>query len=329
MDFSLDPYNLNTFPDIGFIRTGHQPPWPHWNNQTYIKNIINFTTDTELSQYKTIKSVLSDKYWKYADPEFVSYEFNSEGFREKEEFDNIDWKNTSAVVGCSYTMGHCCENEHTISQILTREYGMPFVNGGQPGAGNRTIHNNAITFMKKYNPKNVVIIWSYHARYAWLTIDKDNNQNYWNATHYTPQDSKAERKDAIRNRGVPSSYFDSVSYDSIHQWKNAIDIHNLLGNKQYSVSEKYEKMNSHNNDALWIKPKDTTLYEKLFMPNDISPGPTYTPADLQTPEPYELINKMCSRDVKWDPYSNILHLNHYGEQMNRDIADLIYRENFK
>ena len=46
MDFSLDPYNLNTFPDIGFIRNGHQPPWPHWNNQTYIKNIINFTTDT-------------------------------------------------------------------------------------------------------------------------------------------------------------------------------------------------------------------------------------------------------------------------------------------
>lgn len=327
MKFSLDPYNLDNFPENSFIRTGFQPPMKREN---LTPSGIMFTTDREKQVYEQTKNFLSNTHWKYSDPNKVTYEFNTDGFRESIEFDDVDWENTSVLVGCSYVMGHCCEEENTITSILTRDYGVPFINGGQPGAGNRTIHNNAITFMKKYRPKKVIILWSYHGRYAWLNIDRDvYGTQYWHATHHTPQDDKQTQRRMQANYNVPRAFYDPVNYDEIHQWKTSSDIHDLLGNKQYHISHKYPQAKSFNDDSLWIKPSDDTLYKKLFINNGRFGSPRISLDELQKPEIYELINKMCARDISWDPKTEILQLGHYGEQMNRDIADLIYRENFR
>ena len=323
MTFALDPYNLETFPEQSFIKTGHQPP------QNHPGPLVEYNTEYDRHMHVEAQSYFSRDHWKYSEKNTrVEYKHNSDGFRCPDEFDDIDWSNTSVLVGCSYVCGDGCENENTITELLTREYGERFINGGQPGAGNRAIHHNAITFMKKYNPKKVIILWSYHQRYVWLRVDQIDGNQYWHAEYTTPQQDKRTQRQLVKNYDIPPAYHKLEGcQDSIHQWKTAVDIHNLLGNKQYHVSHKYPKINTFNDDRLWIKPKDTTLYDRLFL--DDAPGPKFTREELQTPEPYDMINKLGARDMSWCPVTGLLKLGHYGEQMNRDIADLIYRENFK
>jgi hypothetical protein len=312
-----DPYNLDTFPERGFVTTGYQGDIP--------RNSRPFLSESEKLHYETNKRFFSEKYWKYADPSFIDYTTNNDGFRCDTEFDDVDWANTSVVVGCSFVHGHCAENENTISEILTHEYGTPFVNGGIPGAGNRTIHYNAITFMKKYKPKKVIIIWSFPSRYLWFTIVNDR----WEANHIMPSTpiTRTERKSGIIDKKIPSAYYDLECHDSIYDWSASRDIHDLLGNKQYNNCDRFATSRTED-EKNWMHRKDSTLYDKYMTyigPDRIR----ITPEDLQKPEIYELINSYFARDVSYNPADQSLELRHFGAQINRDIADLIYRDNFK
>ena len=304
----MDVFNLTATPPFDFIRSG-------------LSTVNKFLTENEKQQYNHNSNIFNKEYWKYADPGTITYVHNSDGFREPREFDTIDWEKTSVVIGCSFTYGQACEFENTVSEILTREYGVHFVNGGIPGSSNKVIHNNAIAFMKKYNPKKVIIIWSHPTRNTW--VHAKDNRTWEHETILPATVDAAYRKDKIKNYNVPQQYFDSYCLDTVHQWKLAIEAHALLGNKQYYVIDKY--INQYD-DANWIKPKDMTLYD---MKLELDCGNiSFSLEDLQTPEPYELINSIYGRDLHYVPAENRVKLGHFGEQMNRDIADLIYRENF-
>ena len=320
----MDIFNSSTFPDREFLNnslpTPGQHPWiGEYENRLYNNNL----------------KVLSSKYWKYTSPDVVTYESNSIGFRESKELDEIDWKNTSVLVGCSFAYGHCCEKENTITEILKRDYGVPFVNAGIPGSSNRIIHNNAITFMKKYNPKKVIIMWSYPTRNTWVNFNEEEPN--WRDISVTPsiEHTVKDRKRRIVHDKVPSAFYDIQCDNTIHEWMTAMDTHTLFGNKQYFPVDESSEPGAFRG-INWIKPKNLELYEQLRK-YDIesfnSPDPLInipvTLEDLQKPEIYEIINIMYARDLKYDTDKQKLHGGHYGEQKNRDIADLIYRENFK
>lgn len=305
----MDIFKLNETPPFDFMRSGHG---------TGSLNSVPLLYDGE--SFLAIRKVLSDRYWKYANTE-IQYTHNSDGFRGETEFDNVDWTNTSVVVGCSFVYGQALEFENTISEILTREYGVPFVNGGIPGSSNRVIHNNAIAFMKKYNPKKVIIIWTYPTRSTWTNAT--SNKKWEHQTILPAGVDNQYRKNKIVNERLPPEFFDGYCLNTVNEWKLAIETQTLLGNKQYYAIDKY--INDYD-DANWIKPKDMRLYD---MKVDLQRGITkFSLEDLQTPAPYELINSLYARDLHWHPKEQRVELGHFGEQMNRDIADLIYRENF-
>ncbi|MDC1446533.1 hypothetical protein N8344_01015 [bacterium] len=305
----MDIFNLNGTPAFDFMRSDVTP-------HKY------FLGSVEQQHYNNINKVMSSKYWKYANLDKVTYQNNSDGFRSDKELSEIDWKNTSVVIGCSYVYGQACENDNTVSEILTREYGVPFFNGGICGASNRITHNNAIAFMRKYNPKKVIIIWSYPTRNTWVNCSGSNKK--WEHQTILPMGiDKVYKKTKIRDEKIPPEFFDGYCLNTVNEWKLAIEIQTMLGNKQYYTIDKY--INEYD-DANWIKPKDMRLYE---MKLDLQRGNTkFTLEDLQKPEPYELINSLYARDLHWHPKQQRVELGHFGEQMNRDIADLIYRENF-
>ena len=321
----MDVFKSSTFAERGFL-----------NNNLPPQGTVKFIGEPEKMLYKENLKVFSSKYWKYTNPEFVSYESNDLGFRENKNFDDIDWKNTSVLVGCSFAYGHCCENENTITEILKRDYGVPFVNAGIPGSSNRIIHNNALTFMKKYNPKKVIIMWSYPTRNTWVNVDFNEDGPYWRDISVTPsiEHTVRDRKKRIVHDKIPSAFYDIHCDNTIHEWMTAMDTHTLLGNKQYfTVDNDTEGVME---DNFWIKPKIMEPYNRMYMydivssrDNDKLKNIPVTLEDLQKPEIYEIINKMYARDLTYDAGKQKLHGGHYGEQMNRDIADLIYRENFK
>ena len=307
---NVDIFNLKTFPERRFIKTG------------FDGSTMKFVGHIEEEHHKKNLDVFSSKYWKYANTQ-IDYRHNSDGFRCNQDFDDIDWKNTSVVIGCSYIYGQGIENENTISEILTHDYGLPFVNAGIPGSSNRIIHSNAITFMKRYNPKKIIILWSYPTRHTWLNLVDYGDGNRWNAINVMPGFDPAERKNRIIRDKVPSVFYDIECHNTIHEWMTAIDVQTLLGNKQYYAIDKY--INEYD-DTNWIKPRDMKLYDlKSLHEQGIMDLST---EDLQKPEIYELINNLYGRDLHYDPTTKRLSLGHFGEAMNRDIADLIYRENF-
>lgn len=321
----MDIFKSATFPDRGFLINSLPPPGKQ-----------QFIGEWETRLYENNLKVLSSKYWKYSNPESVSYESNDLGFRENKNFDDIDWKNTSVLVGCSFAYGHCCENENTITEILKRDYGVPFVNAGIPGSSNRIIHNNAITFMKKYNPKKVIIMWSYPSRNTWVNFNED--KPHWRDISITLsiEHTIADRKKRIVHDKIPSAFYDVHCDNTIHEWMTAMDTHTLLGNKQYFPVDESELEFGASRGMKWIKAKNLEPYERMskydvesFSSADELNNLPVTLEDLQKPEIYEIINKMYARDLKYDAGKQKLHGGHYGEQKNRDIADLIYRENFK
>lgn len=306
-----DIFNLGSMPDRRFIKSGLQ------------KSTLTYTGTVEEEAHKKNLSIFSNTYWKYAN-RTIEYHHNSDGFRCRQELDDVDWENTSVVIGCSFIYGQGIENENTISEILTHQHGEAFINAGIPGSSNRTIHSNAIEFMKRYNPKKIIILWSYPTRHTWMHLADYGDGERWESLDFMPGMDTSDRKNRIVHHGVPRAYYDYECYDTQHQWLTAIDIHSMFGNKQYYAIDKY-----HNNydDVNWIKPKDMTLYELKYAHEHYDKEVTVE--DLQKPEIYELINKLYGRDLTYDRVTKRLNLCHFGEQMNRDIADLIYRENFK
>ena len=282
---------------------------------------FKFLGDYEQKMYEIMQKQMHPEFWKYSSRYSISYDFNSDGFRAP-EFSEIDWKNTSVVLGCSYVFGQGVENDNSISEILTREYGVPFVNGGVAGASNRIINDNALVFMKKYNPKKIIIIWTHENRSTWLT-EWDEGRNSFRHETILPQIAldNTKRKD-MKKKKIPEDYFLPECADTIHSNMSYKATQDLLGNKHYSLDS-----NNRGGKLHWLKPKDNTLYE---WKDKIESGEIKITRDtLAKPEIYEFINHMGARDIQYDEKNKKLWLGHLGEAVNRDIADVIYRENFK
>ena len=103
--------------------------------------------------------------WYYRTHE-VKYTLNSLGYRTR-EFNDIDWKESIVMFGCSYVFGIGVTDEHTIPYFLEQLSGRPVINMGIGGGSIQTsLHNSIILNDSKYpTPKAVVHILTDLDRY--------------------------------------------------------------------------------------------------------------------------------------------------------------------
>lgn len=298
---------------------------PEAGFMTKNSNSFDLMGDIEPKQYAMAVADMPES-WRFSstnfkgDPKFYSH--NSDGFRNDVEFDTVDWDNTCALVGCSFVYGQAIEGYNTISSILTSEYKLPTMNLGVPGASNRRIHNNAIQVIKKYKPKKVIILWSFANRNTWTydysEYDGWKHEDINNAAQIT---DRVEKKNLQFKKFVPNDYVDSdYCFNTLYDYQLYKDIHDILGTKQYDVNDKNK---GRLQEAEWIKPKDMTYYQ---MRHDLERGELKL--DYNNPEHLRFIDDFYARDIFIDK-DRTPRLAHFGRSINRDIADLIYRENFK
>ena len=118
--------------------------------------------------------------WYYRTHE-VKYTLNSLGYRTK-EFDDIDWKESIVIFGCSNVFGIGVTDNHTVSYFLEQLSGRPVINMGIGGSSIQTVlHNSIILNDSKYpTPKVVVNMITKLSRYQLY----ENNSVYhigdWN-----------------------------------------------------------------------------------------------------------------------------------------------------
>ena len=115
----------------------------------------NCTDSKELFE-QNLKTQPQDWYYR-THP--VKYTLNSLGYRTK-EFDDIDWKESIVIFGCSYIFGTGVTDEHTIPHFLEQLSGRPVINMGIPGSSIQTaLHNSIILSDSEYPTPKVVVIF--------------------------------------------------------------------------------------------------------------------------------------------------------------------------
>ena len=117
--------------------------------------------------------------WYYRTHE-VKYTLNSLGYRTR-EFNDIDWKESIVMFGCSYVFGIGVTDEHTIPYFLEQLSGRPVINMGIGGGSIQTsLHNSIILNDSKYpTPKAVVHILTALDRYQLYANNSVTNMGDW------------------------------------------------------------------------------------------------------------------------------------------------------
>ena len=156
----------------------------------------------------------------------VYYQYNSRGFRDSEwpaDIENKIW-----CVGDSFTVGIGQPYEETWPQILERRVGERCIKINEAGCSN-DLMSLRIEQIKKFNPKCIVVMWSYFWR-RWI----DNKNVHFDIN--TREAPKDDLKNFLKNlqsanNNSPCKILNYVIPDcmiesTIYRWK-----HNLLGIK--------------------------------------------------------------------------------------------------
>ena len=117
--------------------------------------------DHKTSGVDTIEGCRDKEHFK-SYPKDISYRYNSKGFRDYEWPEDL-----SEVIWCvvdSFTVGIGQPFEETWPYLLGEKTGKRCINLGEDGCSNDTIALRTREIFKLYNPKLVVIMWSYLQR---------------------------------------------------------------------------------------------------------------------------------------------------------------------
>jgi hypothetical protein len=130
------------------------------------------------------------KSWEYFDKK-VEYHFNELGFRNK-PFDQVNWKKSVVIIGCSIVEGVGLAEEDTIGKKLEEILNIPVVNLGVGGSGADVASWNSLILHEHYpHPSAIVQLWSGLDRY---NISKQGQHNLQQASKSTYVDLNWERR---------------------------------------------------------------------------------------------------------------------------------------
>lgn len=122
------------------------------------------------------------KKWKYLKKE-ITYTLNSDGFRTL-EWDQVDWKNSIVLLGCSCTYGVGVSDEETIAYHLEKLSGRQVINLGIPGGSNSLILQNAVSILENFTaPYAVAHIWSTSNRFKFFGKTDTYNTGPWDGAN--------------------------------------------------------------------------------------------------------------------------------------------------
>lgn len=123
--------------------------------------------------------------WHYR-TQHVEYKYNTHGFRAP-ELDQVDWKNSIVMFGCSQTSGTGLAESETVSAQLQRITGIPVINLGVGGTSMHWSYVNNLTLRNHMpTPLGVVNYWTSCTRLSWYGVN--SNTSIGVSTNNTPFD---------------------------------------------------------------------------------------------------------------------------------------------
>lgn len=129
----------------------------------------------------------------------ISYEYNSRGFRDKEWPDDL--KNKIWCVGDSFTAGIGQPHEETWPSLLEKKLNERCLNVSEDGCSNDLIALRAKHVIDNYQPKAVIIMWSYF----WRRFINGKN------VHFNPREMpRHDVENFLNNLFIVNDCFDKI-----------------------------------------------------------------------------------------------------------------------
>lgn len=122
------------------------------------KDRSNFCQGDSVDLYrKNLKKQPNDWYYR---TNRITYDTNSYGYRTK-DFDQISWKDSIVIFGCSNVFGIGVDESNTLSANLSRYSNREVINMGVPASSNELMLYNSLMLKRKYGiPWCVIFVWT-------------------------------------------------------------------------------------------------------------------------------------------------------------------------
>jgi len=140
---------------------------------TRLKSSSDFYgNDSEELFKKNLKNQPNNWHWRNTP---IWYNVNMSGYR-CPEFNNIDWSNSTLIIGDSWVFGLGLDENSTICNQLSDLICEPVINLGQPGASPmQSWANTCILINNNIKPKNVIYLWNFvHRLVEFQPYGRDN-----------------------------------------------------------------------------------------------------------------------------------------------------------
>lgn len=199
--------------------TDHFLPGP-FTSERYKKNLPYFLSVTEKETFS--KNLISKpSNWKYRTKE-IQYTLNSVYYRTA-EWNDIDWKNSIVVFGCSHVFGEGLANDETLCHFLKKITGRYVVNMGVPGTGPTFGWYNSLILDKIYpTPYAVVNIWSSYERVIYFSDTQVKRIGPWSGSIWDEYDKHAKDLFLLCNNDESNSinnfYFTALA--AMNYWRS-------------------------------------------------------------------------------------------------------------
>ena len=136
--------------------------------------------------------------WKYRNKDVI-YTINSHGYRVNKEFNEIDWKNSIVVFGCSMVFGQGVSDDETLPYFIGKLFNREVINLGVPSCSNEFILDNAIRMKKKYGtPYAMIMMWTLSNRIPYYGEECVKHLGIW-VNREDNQTSHADYDNIIHN----------------------------------------------------------------------------------------------------------------------------------
>lgn len=190
------------------------------SEERYRKNLPYFLSNLELETFnKALKAKPAS--WKYRNKE-ITYNLNSDYYR-TEEWNNINWKDSIVVFGCSHVFGEGLANDETFCYHLQQLTSRQVVNMGSSGTGPQFSWHNSLIMDNLYGaPYAVIQVWSCYSRLPYYSEDSIKRIGPWSGSSWDNYDKDAKDLYNLWNKSeinaMTQFYFTALS--SNNYWKN-------------------------------------------------------------------------------------------------------------
>jgi hypothetical protein len=228
----------------------------------------------------------------------VKYTLNSLGYRTK-EFDDIDWKESIVIFGCSYIFGTGVTDEHTIPYFLEQLSGRPVINMGIPSSSIQTSLHNAIILNDSEYPTPKVVVNFFTDLHRFQIYEKNNVEHcgLWDVKTGNPEilDKKNIQKFSNAENVIPFNLMNIKMMRNL--WKNKT-IYREFGGFATSGSRSGED---------------------LIIKIDSKFNSEYPQVSISEVEIFGYETPSRGRDVM--PFGR----GHFGIEHNKNIAEILYK----